>query len=94
MEFTQNHLQQNIFESPLWLRLLEDTKNWDLGNVDSIKTIKHQALAGNLWKRKAQTITAFVEAVDRSATDPLVILRDSSGMFLFIMLFSLYLHIP
>ncbi|KAG7312243.1 hypothetical protein JYU34_001715 [Plutella xylostella] len=79
VDFTQNHLRSEIFESPLWARLVEDIREWTVGNVDSIQTIKQQALAGHLQRRKAQNITAFVEAIDRSATDPVVILRDKSG---------------
>lgn len=80
IDFSENHLRRDIFETPLWLRLLEDMRTYGFGDVDSLKAIKQQALTGNLRKRKARTIMVFVEAVDRSATDPLVILRDASGM--------------
>ncbi|KAJ8715058.1 hypothetical protein PYW08_005039 [Mythimna loreyi] len=79
VDFTQNNLRGDLFESPLWARLLEDLKSWNLHDIDSIKTVKQQAISGNLRKRKAHTITAFVEAVDRSATDPLIIMRDITG---------------
>lgn len=36
-------------------------------------------MSGSLKRRKAHTITAFVETVDRSATDPLIIMRDTTG---------------
>ncbi|CAH2043644.1 unnamed protein product, partial [Iphiclides podalirius] len=77
--FSQNPLQKGIFESPLWKKLLQDLNIWNLTPVDSIKTVKQLALNGNLKCRKAQTITAFVESVDRSALDPLVTLRDLTG---------------
>lgn len=80
IEFSQNNLRRDLFESPLWLRLLDDIKSWDIYNIDPIKTIKEQALNGNLRKQKAQTVVAFVETIDRSATDPLIILRDSTGL--------------
>lgn len=79
MDFTENNLRKDLFETPLWKRLLSDTREWKVVNVDSIKAIKQQALAGNLRRRKAQTVTAFIEAVDRSVTDPLIILRDETG---------------
>ncbi|KAG6443345.1 uncharacterized protein LOC115455810 [Manduca sexta] len=79
IDFSQHNLQKHIFESPLWTRLLIDVKRWNLCNIDTIKSIKQQAISGILKRRKAQTITAFVEAVDRSAIDPLIILRDASG---------------
>ncbi|CAH0589053.1 unnamed protein product [Chrysodeixis includens] len=79
VDFSQSNLQGDIFESPLWVRLLEDLKSWNLREVDSIKAIKHQALTGSLKRRKAHTITAFVEKVDRSAIDPLIIMRDTTG---------------
>lgn len=79
MDFTESNVRRDLFESPLWKSLLSDTQEWKVGNVDSIKAIKQQALAGNLRRRKAQTVTAFIEAVDRSVTDPLIILRDETG---------------
>lgn len=79
VDFTQNNLRQDLFECPLWARLLDDLKDWNLKNVDSIKTIKQQAIAGSLRRRKAHAITAFVETVDRSVTDPLIIMRDTTG---------------
>lgn len=79
MDFTENNLQKDLFESPLWKRLLSDTEDWKVHKIDSIKDIKQQALAGNLSRRKAQTVLAFIEAVDRSITDPLIILRDETG---------------
>ncbi|KAJ8712321.1 hypothetical protein PYW07_005163 [Mythimna separata] len=79
VDFTQNSLRGDLFESPLWARLLDDLKSWNLHDIDTIKTVKQQAITGNLRKRKAHTITAFVEAVDRSATDPLIIMRDITG---------------
>lgn len=79
IEFSQNNLRRDLFESPLWLRLQDDIKSWDIYNVDSIKTIKEHALSGNLQRRKAQTVVAFVKTVDRSVTDPLINLRDSTS---------------
>ncbi|CAH1639141.1 unnamed protein product [Spodoptera littoralis] len=79
VDFTQNNLRGDLFESPLWVRLLDDLKTWNLHDVDSIKMVKQQAMSGNLRRRKAHTITAFVETVDRSATDPLIIMRDTTG---------------
>lgn len=81
VDFTQNNLRGDLFETPLWVRLLDDLKNWNLHDIDSIKTVKQQAISGNLRKRKAHTITAFVETVDRSATDPLIIMRDTTGEY-------------
>lgn len=54
-------------------------KHWDLRNIDSIKTIKEQAITGSLRRRKAHTITAFVEAIDRSVSDPFIMMRDTTG---------------
>lgn len=79
MDFTESNLRPDLFESPLWKRLLTDINDWRVLNVDSIKDIKQQALTGNLRRRKAQAVTAFIEAVDRSVTDPLIILRDETG---------------
>lgn len=79
VDFTQNSLRGDLFESPLWARLLDDLKIWNLNDIDSIKTIKQQAISGNLKRRKAHTITAFVETVDRSAADPLIVMRDTTG---------------
>ncbi|XP_045500432.1 uncharacterized protein LOC123697904 isoform X2 [Colias croceus] len=77
IDSTQNNLQQGLFETPLWKRLLEDTKS--IKNVNTIKSIKQQALAGNLRRRKAEIVQAFVETIDRSAIDPLITLRDATG---------------
>lgn len=79
IDFTQNNLQRELFESPLWNRLLDDIKEWNIHEVDSIKEIKQQALAGNLRRKKAKTVAAFVECIDRSVIDPLIILRDATG---------------
>lgn len=64
---------------PMWIKLQQDIVQWNLSEVDTIKSIKQKALAGNLRRRKAQTVTAFVETIDRSATDPLIVLRDTTG---------------
>ncbi|XP_026756247.2 uncharacterized protein LOC113516089 [Galleria mellonella] len=79
IDYSQNNIKKEVFESPLWLRLVEDIRKWNLHDVDPIITIKQQAVAGNLRRRKAQTVTAFVECVDRSVIDPLIILRDTTG---------------
>lgn len=79
VDFSQNSLQKDAFDSPLWSRLLEDLKSCNLGELDTIKGIKQQAITGNLRRRKADTVTAFIEAIDRSITDPLITLRDSTG---------------
>ncbi|XP_075980336.1 uncharacterized protein LOC142979356 [Anticarsia gemmatalis] len=79
VDFTQNNLRGDLFDTPLWLRLQEDLRDLNLKTVDSIKTIKQQAITGSLRRRKAHTITAFVETVDRSVTDPLIIMRDTTG---------------
>ncbi|KPJ13844.1 hypothetical protein RR48_08658 [Papilio machaon] len=79
IDFSQNPLHRELFESSLWKRLLKDVNEWKLNSVETIKTIQQFALNGNLKRRKAQTITAFVECVDRSAMDPLVTLRDLTG---------------
>ncbi|XP_013199397.1 uncharacterized protein LOC106142244 isoform X2 [Amyelois transitella] len=79
VDFSQNSIKRGCFESPLWSKLKEDIVAWNLIEIDSIKGIKQQALAGNLRRRKAQTVTAFIETVDRSATDPLIVLRDPTG---------------
>lgn len=50
-----------------------------MGVVDTIKGIKQQAMSGHLRRRKADTVAAFIEAVDRSITDPLITLRDCTG---------------
>ncbi|CAH0725765.1 unnamed protein product, partial [Brenthis ino] len=78
MDFTQNYLHGDIFETPLWKRLTKDTQS--LGQINSINAIKHQALAGNLQRKKAQVVAAFVESVDRSVIDPLITLRDTTGI--------------
>lgn len=67
------------FDTEIWRRLSEDIQKSNLGAIDSIKSVKQQALAGHLRRRKAQVVTAFVETVDRSATDPLITLRDTTG---------------
>ncbi|XP_047992043.1 uncharacterized protein LOC125230846 [Leguminivora glycinivorella] len=67
------------FETEIWRRLSEDIQKSNLGAIDSIKSVKQQALAGHLRRRKAQVVMAFVETVDRSATDPLITLRDTTG---------------
>lgn len=77
MDFTQNYLHGDIFETPLWKRLTKDAQS--LGQINSINAIKHQALAGNLQRKKAQIVAAFVESVDRSVIDPLITLRDTTG---------------
>ncbi|RVE45793.1 hypothetical protein evm_009543 [Chilo suppressalis] len=79
VDFTQNCLQKDAFDSPLWLRLQEDIKDWNLGSIDTTKAIKQTCISGSIRKRKAQTVAAFIESVDRSITDPLVTLRDSMG---------------
>ncbi|CAB3234067.1 unnamed protein product [Arctia plantaginis] len=79
VNFSQTNLRGDLFESPLWTRLLDDLKHWNLKNVDSIKTIKEQAITGSLRRRKAHTITAFVEAIDRSVSDPFIMMRDTTG---------------
>lgn len=77
IDFTQSYLNCNVFETPLWKRLLEDTAR--LKEINSINAIKHQALAGNLRRKKAQFVVAVVESVDRSAIDPLITIRDQTG---------------
>nr|XP_034834352.1 uncharacterized protein LOC117990958 [Maniola hyperantus] len=77
VDFTQNYIHGDVFETPLWKRLLEDTKSFNV--INTIKTIKTQALAGNLQRKKAHTVTAFIESVDRSGIDPLITLRDKTG---------------
>ncbi|XP_046969368.1 uncharacterized protein LOC124536807 [Vanessa cardui] len=77
IDFAQGYLHGNVFETPLWKRLLEDTAS--IKEINSIKAIKHQALAGNLLRKKAQFVIAIVESVDRSAIDPLITLRDKTG---------------
>ncbi|KAM3965870.1 uncharacterized protein ACR2FA_000201 [Aphomia sociella] len=79
IDFSQNNIKKESFESALWQRLVEDIRKWNLHDVDTIVTIKQQAVVGNLRRRKAQTVTAFVESVDRSVIDPLIILRDTTG---------------
>ncbi|KPI97005.1 Uncharacterized protein C17orf53-like [Papilio xuthus] len=79
IDFSQNPLHRDLFDSSLWKRLLKDVNEWKLNSVETIKTIKQFALTGNLKRRKAQIVTAFVECVDRSAMDPLVTLRDVTG---------------
>ncbi|XP_039756240.1 uncharacterized protein LOC120630941 [Pararge aegeria] len=77
VDFTQNYIHGDVFETPLWKRLLEDTKS--LKEINTIRGTKHQAFVGNLQKKKAHTVIAFVESVDRSAVDPLITLRDKTG---------------
>ncbi|XP_028166788.1 uncharacterized protein LOC114357388 [Ostrinia furnacalis] len=79
VDFSQNCMQKDAFDSPLWKRLLEDVRGWNVGVVDTIKGIKQQAITGNLRRRKADTVAAFIEAVDRSITDPLITIRDCTG---------------
>ncbi|KAL0821752.1 hypothetical protein ABMA28_005174 [Loxostege sticticalis] len=79
VDFSQNCIQKDAFDSPLWKRLLEDVKGSNVGVVDTIKGIKQQAMSGHLRRRKADTVAAFIEAVDRSITDPLITLRDCTG---------------
>lgn len=78
IDFSQSYLNCNVFETPLWKRLLEDTAR--LKEINSINAIKHQALTGNLRRKKAQNVVAVVESVDRSAIDPLITIRDQTGM--------------
>lgn len=78
MDFTQHNVRRDIFDSPLWSRLQSDTKSLNL-DIDNIKTIKQQALSGNLRRMKAQNVTAFVEAIDNSTIGTLIILRDATG---------------
>lgn len=82
IDFTQGYLNCNVFETPLWKRILEDTAR--LKEINSINAIKHQALAGNLRRKKAQFVVAVVESVDRSAIDPLITIRDQTGMLFII----------
>ncbi|CAH2092916.1 unnamed protein product [Euphydryas editha] len=77
IDYTQSYLNCNVFETPLWKRLLEDTAS--LKEINSINSIKDQALTGNLHRKKAQFVVALVESVDRSAIDPLITLRDRTG---------------
>lgn len=77
-----SHFRGDVFESQIWRKLLDDVRNWNLGALDYIKAVKQQALEGKLRRMKAQAVAAFVEAVDRSATDPLITLRDTTGMTL------------
>lgn len=79
IDFTQNNLRKDIFGSPMWITLLDNIQSWNLSSVDSIKYVKEQAMTGNLRKRKADVITAFIETIDRSVTDPLIMLRDTTG---------------
>lgn len=82
IDFTQGYLNCNVFETPLWKRILEDTAR--LKEINSINAIKHQALAGNLRRKKAQFVVAVVESVDRSAIDPLITIRDQTGILFII----------
>ncbi|XP_023948598.2 uncharacterized protein LOC112053425 [Bicyclus anynana] len=77
VDFTQSYIHGDVFNTPLWKRLLEDTKTFN--EINTIGGIKHQALVGNLQKKKAHIVTAFVENVDRSGDDPLITLRDKTG---------------
>ncbi|VVC92130.1 unnamed protein product [Leptidea sinapis] len=72
-----SNYQTGVFETPLWVRLLEDIHK--LSNIDTIKSIKQQALEGNLRMRKAEVVCGLVESIDRSAVDPLITLRDTTG---------------
>lgn len=80
IDASQNDLQIGIFETPLWNRLLEDTRNF---SCNTIKTIKEQASAGNLRRRKTEIVRGFIETIDRSAIDPLITLKDNTGISLF-----------
>lgn len=80
IDFSQYPLHGELFDSSLCKKMLKDVNEWKLNAVETIKTIKQFALNGNIRRRKAQTITAFVECVDRSAMDPLITLRDLTGM--------------
>lgn len=79
IDFTQNNLRRDLFDSPLWKRLNDDQMKCNLNNIDTINVIKQQAHTGNLRRGKAQVVAAFIEGVDRSVTDPLIILRDRTG---------------
>ncbi|KAJ0174649.1 hypothetical protein K1T71_009757 [Dendrolimus kikuchii] len=79
IDYAQSHLRKDLFESPIWITLLDNLKSWNLADVDLISAVKQQAMNGNLRMRKAQIIAAFIETVDRSATDPLIMLRDDTG---------------
>ncbi|CAH4030031.1 homologous recombination OB-fold protein-like [Pieris brassicae] len=76
IDASQNYLNKGIFETPLWKRLLEDTSDF---SCNTIKVIKQQALTGNLRRRKAEIVRGFIESIDRSAIDPLITLRDTTG---------------
>ncbi|CAH2239952.1 jg3383 [Pararge aegeria aegeria] len=41
VDFTQNYIHGDVFETPLWKRLLEDTKS--LKEINTIRGTKHQA---------------------------------------------------
>ncbi|KAL4709031.1 hypothetical protein ACJJTC_005892 [Scirpophaga incertulas] len=79
IDLSQNCLRKEVFDLPLWNRLLEDITCWNLGSVDTTKAIKQSNVTGNFRKRKAHTVAAFIESIDRSFIDPLIILRDSTG---------------
>lgn len=79
VDFSQNNLRGDLFQSPLWIRLSDDLNDWNLKDIDSIKTIKQEAMTGSLRRRKARTVTVFVESIDRSVKDPLIIMCDTTG---------------
>ncbi|XP_068617693.1 uncharacterized protein [Battus philenor] len=79
IQFSQNTLQQGLFDSKLWRRLLIDINEWNLKSVETIETVKKLAIKGDQRCRKAKIITALIESIDRSAMDPMVTLRDLSG---------------
>ncbi|KAI8426028.1 hypothetical protein MSG28_005001 [Choristoneura fumiferana] len=54
----------------------EETKDETICHME---LFSQQAVGGNLRRMKAQAVAAFVETVDRSATDPLITLRDTTG---------------
>ncbi|KAI8439418.1 hypothetical protein MSG28_013213 [Choristoneura fumiferana] len=78
-DIDMSHFRGDKFESKIWRTLLDDVKSWNSGALDSINAVKQQAVGGNLRRMKAQAVAAFVETVDRSATDPLITLRDTTG---------------
>ncbi|XP_041982399.1 uncharacterized protein LOC121735602 [Aricia agestis] len=77
VDFTPNNLFTDVLETPLWRRLLEDTRN--LKDINTISSIKEQGFHSKLRSKKANTVIAVVEAIDRFGTDPLITLSDSTG---------------
>lgn len=73
--FSENNINCDIFDTLIWKRIKQDTANYN--RIDLIRSIKAQV--GNSRKRKAETVVAIVEAVDRSASDPMLLLRDLTG---------------